>query len=203
MTIEETSVTKTGRHDIETVRSGHWWQAFTGLIPVLLMVPMLLAHAYLAGVLVSAAAAVGVVTYHLVRRQGITTLDVLALGFAVVNLVLYLGFDNDVLIRHIDAVFYAVLAVQSALSLVMGTPWTTQFTRRTVTKEFWDHPAFREMNVFATRLWAGCFVACDVMALTLPDPTRVWAPVALMGLTVVVSRRFGRRVFTRRLGAET
>jgi hypothetical protein len=184
---------------IDAVRTGHWWQAFTGLVPVILMVPVLLAHAYLAGVVVAAVAAAAVVTYHVVRRQGVTPLDVLAVGFAVTNLVLYVGFDNTFLIHHLDAVFYTLLAGQSALSLVVGTPWTTQFTRRTVAPEFWEHPAFGEMNVLATRLWAVCFVACDVMAVTLPDPMRVWAPVGLMALTVVLSRRLARRVLTRRL----
>lgn len=184
---------------VAAVRSGPWWQAFTGLLPVLLMVPVLLAHAYLAGVIIATVAAAGVVGYHLARRQGLTALDVLAVTFAVANLVLYVGFGNAILIHHVDAVFYTLLAGQSALSLLTGSPWTTQFTRRTVVPEFWDHPAFRHMNVVVTRLWVGCFVLCDVMALTLPDPTRVLAPVALLAVTAVLSRRIGRRVLAQAL----
>jgi hypothetical protein len=202
MAMEEVPAAGTQGTDdsIDSIRTGHWWQAFTGLLPVLLMVPILLAHAYTAGVVVATVAALGVVAYHLSRRQGITPLDVLALGFALTNLVLYVGFGNPFLIHHLDAVFYTLLAGQSAVSLLVGTPWTTQFTRRTVAPAFWDHPAFRDMNVVTTRLWAACFVACDVLALTLADPLRVWAPVGLMGLTVVLSRRLARQILTRRLG---
>lgn len=185
--------------DLNAVRSGPWWQAFTGLVPVLLMVPILLAHAYAVGVLVAAAGGVLVVAYHLRRGQGVTSLDLLALSFAAVNLVLYFGFGSTLLIRHIDAVFYTLLAVQSLISLVVGRPWTSQFTRRTVVPELWDTPAFDRMNRAATRLWAGCFVACDVAALTLPDPARVWVPVLLMAATVVASRRAARRYLARRL----
>jgi len=185
---------------LEAARSGHWWQAFTGLIPVLVMVPILLAHAYAVGVAVAAAGAALVVAYHVSRGQGITSLDVLALVFAVANLVLYVGFDSTILIEHLDAAFYTLLAAQSLLSLVTGSPWTTQFTRRTVVPELWGSEAFRSMNVRTTRLWAGCFVVCDVVALTLPHPSRVWVPVGVMVLTVVVSRRLGRRYLARRLG---
>ncbi len=186
---------------LDSVRSGHWWQAFTGLIPVLVMVPILLLHAYALGILVAVVGSALVVAYHLSRGQGITSLDVLALTFAAANLVLYFGFDSTVLIEHLDAVFYALLAAQSAASLIAGSPWTTQFTRRTVVPELWETPAFRAMNTLTTRLWAGCFALCLVSALVLPDPSRVWVPVGLMLLTVVVSRRLGRRHLAQRLAA--
>jgi hypothetical protein len=188
--------------DLDSVRTGHWWQAFTGLIPVLIMVPILLLHAYAVGILVAVVGSALVVAYHLRRGQGITSLDVLALTFAVANLVLYFGFDSTVLIEHLDAVFYALLAAQSAVSLIAGSPWTTQFTRRTVVPELWETPAFRAMNTLTTRLWAACFVLCLIAALLLPDPIRVWVPVGLMVVTVVLSRRLGRRYLARRLADE-
>lgn len=184
---------------LERVRAGHWWQAFTGLVPVLLMVPILLAHAYTLGVLVAVVGSLAVVGYHLARGQGITSLDVLALLFAVTNLVVYDVFGSTLLIENLDVVFYTLLALQSGLSLVSGSPWTMQFTRRTVVPELWDSPAFHAMNVRTTRLWVVCFVLCDVAALTLPDPSSVWVPVLLMVATVVLSRRLGRRYLARAL----
>ena len=185
---------------LTSVRTGHWWQPFTGLVPVLVMVPILLAHAYLAGVVVAVAGSALVVAYHLSRRQGVTSLDVLALTFGVANLVLYVGFGSTLLIEHLDAVFYTLLAGQTLVSLVRGEPWTTQFSRRTVVPDLWGSEAFRAMNVLTTRLWAACFVLCDLAALTPPDPSRVWVPVAVMVATVVASRRLGRRYLARRLG---
>lgn len=185
--------------DLDSVRTGHWWQAFTGLVPVLVMVPILLLHAYALGILVAVVGSALVVAYHLRRGQGITSLDVLALTFAAANLVLYFGFDSTLLIEHLDAVFYALLAIQSAVSLVVGSPWTMQFTRRTVVPEMWDTAAFRAMNTVTTWLWAACFALCLISALVLPDPSRVWVPVGLMVVTVGVSRRLGRRYLAQRL----
>lgn len=188
-----------GGQDLASIRSGHWWQAFTGLIPVLFMVPILLAHAYTAGVVVAVAGSTLVVTYHLSRRQGITSLDVLALSFGLANLVLYVGFASTLLIEHLDVAFYSLLAAQALVSLLSGSPWTMQFTRRTVVPDLWDCNAFRAMNMLTTRFWAGCFVACDIAALTLPDPSRVWVPAVVMVGTVAVSRRLGRRYLARSL----
>jgi hypothetical protein len=188
-----------GGQDLDSVRSGHWWQAFTGLIPVLVMVPILMAHAYTAGVVVAVAGSTLVVAYHLSRRQGITSLDVLALAFGLANLVLYFGFASTLLIEHLDAAFYSLLAAQSLASLLGRSPWTAQFTRRTVVPDLWDSEPFRAMNVLTTRVWGSCFLMCDIAALTLPDPSRVWAPVVIMIGTVLVSRRLGRRYLARRL----
>ncbi|MFC4786359.1 hypothetical protein ACT8ZV_17920 [Nocardioides sp. MAHUQ-72] len=191
--------TRTG--GLDAVRSGRWWQAFTGLVPVILMVPILLAEAYALGVLVAFVGVAVVIAYHLRRGQGVSSLDALAAAFAVANVVLYFGFDSTLLIEHLDAAFYTLLALQALFSLRGDTPWTTQFSRRTVVPDLWSTDAFVAMNLHTTRLWAACFVLCDVAALTLPDPSRVWVPVALMIATVIVSRRVGRRVLADRLQA--
>ena len=95
-------------------------------------VPILIVHAYAAGVIVAVVGCVGVVVYHLARGQGITSLDLLALLFAVGNVVLYFGLHNTWLIGHVAMVFYTLLAAQAAVSLFRGDPWTMQFTRRVV-----------------------------------------------------------------------
>jgi len=103
---------------------------------------MLIAHAYAAGVIVAVVGCVGVVVYHLARRQGITSVDLVALMFAVVNVVLYFGLGNTWLISHVAMVFYTLLA-QAAVSLFRGDPWTTQFTRRVVRPDLVADPRFR------------------------------------------------------------
>lgn len=70
--------------------------------------------------------------------------------------------------------------------------------RRTVVPELWDTPVFDGMNRMATRLWAGCFVVCTVAGLARPGPARVWVPVLLMAVAVVVSRWAGRRYLALR-----
>jgi hypothetical protein len=177
---------------VSEVRASSPWLAFTGLLPVVLMVPILIAHAYAAGVIVAVVGCVGVIAYHLVRRQGITSLDVLALLFAVVNVVLYFGLGNTWLIGHVAIVFYTLLALQSAVSLFRGDPWTMQFTRRVVRPEFVADPRFRRMNVRTTVVWTVAFVACDALSILVHGAAGTWLPLVVLALAVVVSRVTGR-----------
>ena len=174
------------------VRSSSPWLAFTGLLPVVLMVPILIAHAYAAGVIVAVVGCVGVVVYHLARRQGITSLDLLALTFATVNVVLYFGLGNTWLISHVAIVFYTLLALQAAVSLFRGDPWTTQFTRRVVRPDFVADPRFRRMNLRTTVVWTVAFVACDVLSVLVHGVAGTWLPVVVLALAVVISRVSGR-----------
>jgi hypothetical protein len=155
---------------------------------------------YGAAIVLALVSGAGVIAYHLSRGQGVTSLDVLLLGFAALNAVLYFGFDNAFLLDHIDAVIYTVLAVQAAWTLLRGEPWTTQFTRRTVPPEAWPLPEFRAVNWFSTVVWAACFAACDAMAVGLGEPLRLYLPIALMVAVAARSRRLARLYLARRLG---
>ena len=189
-----------GRPDPSGVRSGHSWQAFTGLLPALLMVPLLLLDLETASVVLAVLASIGVIAYHLRLGQGVALLDVIAVVLTGTNVVLYLGLGSDLLMADIDVVFYTLLLLVSATSLRHGgEPWTTQFTRRALARELWATPAFRAMNVAATRLWVACFAACDAGALLLPGPWQVWSPIAVLVVTVAASRRRGRIVLKREL----
>ena len=173
---------------VSEVRPPSPWLAFTGLLPVVLMVPILIAHAYAAGVVVAVVGCVGVIAYHLARGQGITSLDVLALLFAVVNVVLYFGLGNTWLIGHVAIVFYTLLALQCAVSLFRGDPWTMQFTRRVVRPEFVADPHFRHMNVPTTVVWAVAFATCDALSMLVHGAAGTWLPLVVLALAVVVSR---------------
>src|SRR3954468_23308566 len=173
---------------------------FTGLIPVVGMVPVLALDAYGLAIVLTLVSGAGVIAYHLSRDQGVTSLDLMLVGFGVVNAILYFGFDNAVLLDHIDAVIYTVLAVQAAWSLFRDPPWTGQFTKRTVAPEAWELSEFRAVNRIATAIWAACFAACDVIALTAPQPWRLYAPVVVMLFTAVASRRLSRLYLARVLG---
>jgi hypothetical protein len=183
---------KDGVMSTADVRSSSPWLAFTGLLPVVLMVPILLAHAYAAGVIVAVVGCVGVVVYHLVRRQGITSLDLLALIFAVVNVVLYFALHNHWLIEHVAIVFYTLLALQCTASLFRGDPWTMQFTRRVVRPEFAADRRFREMNVRTTIVWAAAFFLCDAISIGAQGSLGTWLPIVVMGAAVFISRVSGR-----------
>jgi hypothetical protein len=173
---------------VSEIRSSSPWLAFTGLLPVVLMVPILIAHAYALGVLVAVVGCVGVLGYHLARRQGVTSLDLLALLFAVVNVVFYFVLHNTWLISHIAVVFYTLLALQCGISLFRGSPWTAQFTRRVVRPEFVADPRFRVMNVRSTVVWTAAFTVCDALAVFVHGAAGTWLPLVVLALAVVISR---------------
>jgi hypothetical protein len=189
---------------VSGVRSSSPWLAFTGLVPVVLMVPILIAHAYAAGVIVAVVGCVGVVVYHLARGQGLTSLDLLALLFALVNAVLYFALGSTWLIEHVAIAFYTLLAVQCVVSLFRGDPWTLQFTRRIVRPEFVSDPRFRRMNVRTTVVWAAAFAVCDALAVLAHGAPGTWLPLVVLALAVVVSRVGGRLYLasTMRAGEE-
>jgi hypothetical protein len=173
---------------------------FTGLIPAILMVPVLAANHYALGIIIAIASGLAVIAYHLTRGQGATSLDLLLLGFGCANAVLYFGFDETLLLDHIDAVIYTALAGQAGWSLVRGEPWTTQFTKRTVSPEAWELPEFDAVNRFSTATWAVGFAACDVVALVAQQPLRLYLPLAIMIALAVSSRPLARAYLARRLG---
>jgi len=173
---------------------------FTGLIPVILMVPVLAFDLYGPAIVLALLSGAAVIAYHVARGQGVTSLDLILLGFAAVNAVLYFGFDNAVLLDHIDAVIYTVLAAHAGWTLLHGEPWTTQFTKRTVSPDAWSLPEFRAVNRFSTKLWAACFAVCDVVALAFGQPLRLYLPILLMVGLAMVSRRLARLYLARHLG---
>jgi hypothetical protein len=173
---------------------------FTGLIPVVLMVPVLAFDLYGLAIVLALVSGAGVIVYHVSRGQGVSSLDVILLCFGALNAVLYFGLNNTILLDHIDAVIYTLLAAHATGSLFRDPPWTTQFTKRTVPQQAWELPEFRAVNRFSTAIWAACFAACDVIALAAGDPLRLYLPIALMVVTALLSRRLARAYLARLLG---
>jgi hypothetical protein len=83
---------------------------------------------------------------------------------------------------------------------VRDEPWTTQFTKRTVSPEAWELPEFEAVNRLSTATWAVGFAACDVVALVAQQPLRLYLPLAIMIALAVSSRPLARAYLARRLG---
>src|SRR3954463_8156157 len=94
---------------------------FTGLIPVVLMVPVLAFNLYGLAILLALVSGAGVIVYHVSRGQGVSSLDVILLCFGGLNAVLYFGLDNPILLDHIDAVIYTLLAAHANVVAVSGS----------------------------------------------------------------------------------
>jgi intracellular septation protein A len=183
--------------DVELLRGRSLWLGFTGLIPLMLMVPILLLHLYAAGIIEGLLAGSVVIAYHLARQQGVTSIDLLTVAFAALNGALYFGFDNRTIIANLDVAIYTLLAAIIVLSLIRQQPWTTQFAKRMVPPEMWDRPAFQTINMRITAIWAAAFVTCDLVVLLASGSIRRYVPIALLTLTAALVPRLARWYRTR------
>jgi len=180
------------RDRADVLRGRSMLLGFTGLIPLVLMVPILLLHLYAVGIVEGLVVGAGVISYHASRGQGITTVDLLAVGFSACSAILYFGFSDETLIKHLDIAIYTLLATLVLLSLARQRPWTEQFAKRLVPPEMWNRPAFHVINMRVTALWAVAFTVCDLLALFGSGPVRIYAPLGVLIATAVLVPRLAR-----------
>jgi hypothetical protein len=179
-------------------RRSTWLLSFTGLLPVLLSVPLVLQGLWVPALLVGLLANLAVIAYHLRRGQGVSSLDAVSLAFNATNVVLFFGFGIAVLLEHLDACVYALLVAQVAWGFVRGVPWTMQFARRSTPAALWQTPEFLAANQVTSAAWFAAFLASFAMAVLLPSGSvRFLLPVALIGLTAVFTPRIARRAINR------
>ena len=182
------------------VSRGSMLLSFTGLIPVALSIPVLLAHQYALGIIESLVLTAGVMGYHLYRKQGVTGLDAMSLLFGIATALMHWVVHNDVILAHLDTVIYALLVVQIVIAQVRGEPWTIQFAKRSIDPSLWNTPAFLKSNTVVSSVWGGVLVLCllcSVVPVTSPL-VHLWLPIVLLlgtgVLTPRLARWYGRRV---------
>jgi hypothetical protein len=139
--------------------------SFTGLIPMILVLPLLTFEMWAIATVVGGLSAILVITYHLYKRQGITSLDLLSLGFALLNVILYFGFHTAILFKYLDTAIYTMLLLQVLYAQIQGEPWTIQYAKRSIPSEQWYTSAFRSANQFISLIWGGCFLICLILSL--------------------------------------
>ncbi|WFU01547.1 hypothetical protein QA648_15650 [Rhizobium sp. CB3171] len=96
------------------------------------------------------------------------------------------------------SIFAVRLAVDAGLlaivliSIAIRRPFTLQYAREQVSREFWDHPVFIRTNYIITSVWALAFTmmaAADALLLYAPDvPAQVGIVATIAAL--VASIRF-------------
>lgn len=166
-----------------------WWLSYTGLFPVALVLIPVLIEAWTVAVLANLLASAAVIIFHVYRRQGVTTFDVLMLLLGISNAILWFVFDSSVLLKNFSLPIFAILCIQCLISLQWGTPWTTQFARRQVEAHLWNSDAFFQINRKLTLLWGAIFGLCALTSL-MPVTIGSIAASTLLTIGVFMSRRF-------------
>jgi hypothetical protein len=76
-------------------------------------------------------------------------------GFTVAAFILDAA-DSDTVVRYARAIAAGLLALIALLSL-LRTPFTEQYARERVPREYWSSPRFKAINRDLTRMWALVF----------------------------------------------
>jgi len=169
-------------------------RSFTGLIPVALSIPVLLAHQYTLGIVENLVLTVVVIAYRLRNNQGLTVLDALPLLFGLVTAVLHWGLHDDAILQHLGTAIYGLLLAQIALARLRGESWTTQFAKRSIDPSRWTTEAFIKGNAFVSGVWGGVLLLCLLCSVApfAPGVVQLGAPLVLLLGTAALTPRLGR-----------
>ncbi|MEV5952321.1 hypothetical protein AB0M11_00845 [Streptomyces sp. NPDC051987] len=128
-------------------------------------------------------------------------LDMVAIVFFAVLCVLALALDRHELIwleTYAQVISNAVVAVV-ALGSLLSDPFTAQYARHSVPREYWDSPVFRHVNTVLTTAWGTAFA---LMALSTWLAIRIPAGSDWFNWVVPVALLVGAVKFTERYPEE-
>jgi len=136
------------------------------------------------------------------RRVGVLDGATLAF-FLVVGVLAVLRPDSSVQ-DHVDIISTAWLAIVAAVSLVVGHPFTLDFSRDSVPPEVARSSRFMSVNRTITGVWAACFAGmavAGVIATATDRPTvQTVATIVLLVLTIHFTIRYPQQVRIRAIG---
>jgi hypothetical protein len=165
----------------------NWFASFSGLIPVLLLVILVLLHQWSLSIIVSLASSLLTIGIGQLQRRKPTSIELLSLLFGIVNADLYFKFHNTFLLSHLGVFIYTLLLVQVVISLIRNKPWTEQYAKRSVPEAVWDSPIFHATNRFLTTVWGVVFAVSTLLSFAVDPIIRTGIPIALLILTAVMT----------------
>ena len=92
----------------------------------------------------------------------------------------------------VDLGLFAIVAG----SILAGRPFTIQYAKETVPREYWDHPRFRRVNYLISGVWAAAFavmVAAEAAMLASPRIPQE------LGYGIVAAALVAAALLTRRM----
>ena len=107
-----------------------------------------------------------------VRSRNLKTMEVVTLVFFAANFIatVLLGLP---LFKTYDAILVnGTLTLMAFGSLIAGSPFTYEYARESVPREFWNQPLFRRTNEIITAVWGAIFVAdmaLGAISIALPE----------------------------------
>jgi all-trans-retinol 13,14-reductase len=136
------------------------------------------------------------------RRRAIKLMDCTSLGYFAAETLIVLTSGAAFIQRYHLALVWGVFAAVAWLSIMVGSPFTLQYTREQMPRETWDDPAFYQMNRRMTEVWAVIFTLGTVLGeIVVRYGHRLLlgmiVPMAAMGVGLIFSQRYPRRYVAR------
>jgi len=137
-----------------------------------------------------------VATQH--RRRAVKLMDCTSLGYFTAETLIVFVSGTAFIQRYHLAFVWGVFAVVAWLTVIVGFPFTLQYTREQMPREVWDNPAFYQMNRRMTELWSVIFTLGMVLGGISMRYGHVLLlgmiiPMAAMGVGLVFSQLYPRR----------
>jgi hypothetical protein len=115
--------------------------------------------------LVLALAVAAMTTVQQIRARSLKLLDTVTFAFFVVVAVGLIAFGWMFLALHMTLLVNVTLMGVAWGSLLAGIPFTIQYAREQVAREFWDTPLFLRINQYITAVWGLDFFLCALVSL--------------------------------------
>jgi hypothetical protein len=143
------------------------------------------------------AAIVSIVVAAQYRKRAVKIMDCTSLSYFAAETLTILAGGAAFIRRYHLVLAWGAFAVVSWLTIIVGRPFTLQYTREQMPREVWNDPFFYQMNHTMTEVWSVIFTLGAVLG---EIATRyghrlllgVIVPMAAMGVGIIFSQLYPR-----------
>ncbi len=133
------------------------------------------------------------------RARRLKIMDGVTFLFFLAGAVSAFAFHSTLFPRSGSVLIWGTLALIAWGSLLAGSPFTAEYARDAVPREYWSNPAFQRVNAIITAVWGAVFVINAALAVVMAS--KIGAPMGRAALWLLVLPYVGTLfgiVFTNR-----
>jgi hypothetical protein len=134
---------------------------------------------------------------------GIKLLDWVMLSYFVIAAVATFAIRSGSFPIYSPILIWFLYAVVTWASILIGFPFSTQYSRLSVPKERWNSPAFERSNQIISTVWGVAFVINVTLVTITLNPRygslflAVFAPLLMMGASALFTKYYAKAVHER------
>lgn len=160
-------------------------QVFIGFIPWIIYWALSGPGLWNIAILGALLAAAGIVAFRYVRSRAFKTMELTSVAFFAVHALVTLVIGSPILKTYSPVASNLMLAAMAIGTLAAKNPFTYQYAKESWDKSYWNDPAFININMLITSIWAGIFVINTLLGALAAFVFSAQSPVAWLLLTVI------------------